>query len=639
MGVLEDKEQTSPAAAPTLATRARAWLKERATNLGAVATMARQLPAASPGLSAALVVMVAVSCVLPAASTVAGGALLGTIPAAVRSGGLDSPAGHRLVLALVATAAFYGLNQGLAPVTASVSAVLGRRFNGHLRGRVMEATLGPSGIGHLEDPSLQNLVADAQGVGTAQFTPGDAVGPLGSIVTSRLAGTVSGALLLTLHWWLFVVVVGGYFLVLRVATWEFRRHIMSLAENTTEEFRRAGYLRDLGLRPAAAKEVRVFGLDQWLVRRFGHEWAEAVALSRHERNRHRWVLYLSIIAAGGIGLFAYVVIGYAGLHHQITLGHLSVLILAVQGADTIVTISDQWLRLNYGAAAVPRVLELERKAATATTTGHLSADGLPVRSIRFEGVGFAYPGTTRDVYSGLDLEIEAGRSLAVVGRNGAGKTTLVKLLARLYDPTAGRVTVDGTSLTDIEAGAWQVRVAAIFQDFVRFQLAAGENITFDSPSVGSAPDRATASLRERAARRAGALELIEDLPHGWDTVLSRQYTDGTELSGGQWQRIALARAMAAVEAGASVLILDEPSANLDVRAEAELYDRFLEMTRGLTTILISHRFSTVRRADRIVVLEEGRVVEDGTHDSLVAADGRYAEMFRLQASLFESEAP
>jgi len=219
--------------------------------------------------------------------------------------------------------------------------------------------------------------------------------------------------------------------------------------------------------------------------------------------------------------------------------------------------------------------------------------------------------------------------MAVVGLNGAGKTTLVKLLARLYDPTSGAVWVDGQDLREVDPTDWQRRIAAIFQDFLRYGLPARDNIGFGG--LAMAGDQ---QALERAAAKAGVLDRIAALPAGWDTPLSRHFTGGADLSGGEWQRVALARALFAVEAGATVLILDEPTANLDVRAEAELYDRFLDLTRGLTTLLISHRFSTVRRADRICVIEDGAVREIGTHGELMALGGRYAEMFALQSQRF-----
>ena len=253
--------------------------------------------------------------------------------------------------------------------------------------------------------------------------------------------------------------------------------------------------------------------------------------------------------------------------------------------------------------------------------------------IRFESVAYRYPGGP-PVYEGLDLDLTAGRSLALVGANGAGKTTLVTLLARLREPTGGRITVDGIDLRDLDARSWQRQVAMVNQDFGRYPLTARENIAFrDLTADGVSGDLDQAAL-ERAAAQVGALEFICALPRGWDTICAPGYRDGTDLSGGQWQRIALARALYAAAKGARVLVLDEPTAQLDIRAEAAFYDRFLDLTAGLTTVVISHRFATVRRAERIAVLDQGRIAELGSHDELLAAGGSYAEMFTMQAARF-----
>ena len=227
----------------------------------------------------------------------------------------------------------------------------------------------------------------------------------------------------------------------------------------------------------------------------------------------------------------------------------------------------------------------------------------------------------------VSLSAEAGQVTCVLGRNGVGKTTLVKLLCRLYDPTSGAVEVDGADIRRFDVDQWRERVAVVFQDFVRLELSMRDNVV--PASIGAGTDPAVDPVVQRALVVAGAEGLAE-----LDRTLSKAYEGGTDLSGGQWQRVALARALAAVELGAGVIVLDEPTAQLDVRGEAEIFERLLDATRGRTTILISHRFSTVRHADCIVVIEHGEVVEQGTHEELMALDGRYRTMFDLQAARF-----
>jgi ATP-binding cassette subfamily B protein len=396
--------------------------------------------------------------------------------------------------------------------------------------------------------------------------------------------------------------------------------------------RHADYFARVLTNAGEAKELRIFGLGTWFGERFERAWMGSMREVWERRSR---ILPMSmgagvpVMVAEGLTLW---LVGSAAMAGQIDLGALLVYAGATLQSFQFGEVSGYDRDVQYGTAALKPQRELERMVRTApelVLPGSLPVDGLPRHGIRFEEVAFRYAEDAPNVFERLTLEIPAGRSLAIVGANGAGKTTLIKLLARLYDPTEGRITVDGVDLREVDARAWQRRVAAIFQDFVHYPLSAYDNIALGA--VERQDDRA---LVEEAARRAGAYELIRELPAGFDTVLAKMFTGGVDISGGQWQRIALGRALFAAAAGAPVLIMDEPTAQLDVRAEAAFYDSFLDLTQGLTTIVISHRFSTVRRADRIVVLERGGVVDDGTHDELMRLGGKYAEMFTLQAQRF-----
>lgn len=589
-----------------------------------------------PRISARLTILLAagtlVAAALPVAITVTSGLLVGSIPRAV-GGGLESQAAQVTLRLLIVAAILIALARALGPAQTALASTFARAVDLHLQERVMAAVGEPSGTAHLEEPATLDLIRNARGVGAEGVLPGDAVRALATLLPSWLQALGSALILVTFRWELGLLWLITWPVVLAVLQREYVR-VGRTAYGQAAAIRRSDYLRDLALTPAAAKELRIWGLGDWLAERFDDAWLAAMRPVWEARKPCRPVVWLATGAVIGANLGAFALLARAAIAGDLGLAALAVYTRAVLDASAFRAFDDPNAHLAYAAVSVPSLLDLERRLAGHEREAWRSiSSALPVAApregIRFEGVGFRYAGQAADVLSGLDLVIPAGRSLAIVGANGAGKTTLIKLLCRMYDPTAGRIAVDGVDLRDVAPADWQRRVAAIFQDFARYHLSARDNVALGAPALA-----ADATRLRAAAEKAGALDLIEALPRGWDTVLSRQYRGGVDLSGGQWQRIALARALFAAEGGARLLILDEPTAALDVRAEADLYDRFLEITAGLTTVLISHRFSTVRRADHIVVLEGGRVAEEGTHDELVARGGRYATTFALQAARF-----
>jgi ATP-binding cassette subfamily B protein len=630
MGKTECSGRQAIAVRPRPFAAAHSWIKRRWDS--PIVQCARLLPEACPWLTAALVFLNLVSAAVPAGIIVATGLMVGSIPAAAHTG-LASAAGHRTLTILGVWGGLMMLGQIGPRLLGASAASAGSRVESRVSERVIAALNRPWSIAHLEDPRTADLLSRVSGLGVGAVGPGVAISGL---VTSRipmaLRSLLSGSLLFAYSWPAGLLLFTAQFLYLR----QVRRGWVEEAKTIlgkTDAVRRIDYYRDLALDAATAKEMRVLGLHSWLGERLGREWAERLQQDWKQRRTNMIGGVVGAIAASLAGLVVYSLLANDAAHGVITIGALVIYLRSAQ-AISLGGITNADYEIEYGAAAVPALRELEAMTAAVSQTSAkvLPADA-PAREIRFENVSFGY-GAGAPVLRDLSLAIPAGSSLAIVGLNGAGKTTLVKLLARLYDPTYGAITIDGVDLSEVDPSVWRGRVAAIFQDFLRFGLSARDNIGF-----GGLTCLGDEAALARAAEKAGVLDRIRALPKGWDTPLMRQFSDGADLSGGEWQRVALARALMAVEAGARLLILDEPTAALDVRAEAELYERFLELTRGLTTILISHRFSTVRRADRICVLDHGAVAELGSHAELVALGGKYAELFALQSQRFtETEA-
>ena len=572
----------------------------------------------------------------PVAFILATSTVVGRVPAAVE-GGLDSPQWQSLQNALLLAGALFVVQQLSWPFQWAAGELVTWRVDDAVRERVAAASFEPVGIGALEDArtldQLAQIVDPDRGIG---FSPGGACAGMLALLSRYVQWGVASILLGVAYTWWAGVAAGLGALAVRVGIRSGVGRLGEFEGRFGGERRRRDYYRDLLATPTAAKEARIFGLATWLGERYRSTALGAVRPVWRARRRIVYVPFLVSIPAWLV-LSGVATIGAAraAAGGELTLGELVFALQAIVLISAFGTFfwNSDWATEN-GLRAYDALERFETAAATQLTAVAPSADptGRPRAEIRFEDVTFGYGDGARPVLRNLDLTISAGRSLAIVGLNGAGKTTLVKLLARLYEPQSGRITVDGIDVREFPAAAWRRRLGAIFQDFVHYELPVRENVGFGAPALLGDDARIRSALTQ-----AGALDLVERLPHGLDTVLSREYQDGAELSGGQWQRVAIARAIAAVDAGAGVLVLDEPTANLDVRAEAAFFEHFLDLTQGLTTILISHRFSSVRRAGRIVVLEEGAVIEDGTHEELLADGGRYAELFRLQAERFASD--
>jgi ATP-binding cassette, subfamily B, bacterial len=569
------------------------------------------LPRADRVLAAAWWVVLALRGVLPALFAIAMGVLIAAVQ---HHGNLAGP------LALLGVV--FVLLQVLAPIHTAISANLGDRTAAWLYDNLMEACVRPPGLGHLEDPKLTNDLSMAR-----DFDLGITGPPLwqgmdfiASGLVEMIGGLASALVLVAYAWWAPLLLAGVW-----LAThWLLRESGVWRDRNTDEvrgAQRDADYLYRLAVDPPAAKELRLFGLAGWTLERFIARRTRLHELQyRATRLREKPVLW-SLLLVLGANLLVFWSLINATLSGHLGLGQIVIYVQAAVGTSMIAFGGLNWA-LDGSAAPVAAVLRLApamRKAGS-LISGIRLAGGMPAREIRLRDVTFAYDSSSTPVLRGLDLTIPAGSSLAIVGQNGAGKTTLAKLLCRLYDPQSGAIEVDGTDLRELDLDSWRSRVTAVFQDFTRFELSLRANV---------APGGASDDMVLTALREAGAADLAD-----LDTILARGYTGGTDLSGGQWQRVALARALCAVRSGAGLVLLDEPTAQLDVRGEAEIFERILDATRRCTTILISHRFSTVRHADRICVLEHGRVVELGTHDELMALGGRYRTMFDLQAQRF-----
>jgi ATP-binding cassette, subfamily B, bacterial len=390
------------------------------------------------------------------------------------------------------------------------------------------------------------------------------------------------------------------------------------------ESRKQMYLETVLAREDHAKEVKLFRIAPLFLQRYRDIFK---SLYKEDRaltiRRETWGLFLGLVGTAAFyGVYAWIAV--ATMQQIISLGEMTMYVLVFKQGQSAVSASLTAIGGMYEDNLYLSNLYEYLEQAGAEDSGTAIAGASPGDGVRFEGVGFQYSGSGRPALADIDLHLQPGGSLALVGENGAGKTTLIKLLTGLYRPTEGRILLDGTPLEEWDTETLRRRIGVIFQDFARYQISVGENI-----GVGDVAHFGDTDRWEQAAARGMADVFIRNLPARYDTQLGSWFKDGQELSAGQWQKIALARAF--MDREADILVLDEPTASMDAAAEAALFEHFRKLTEDKITILISHRFSTVRRADHIVVIENGRITERGTHDELMRLNGHYATLFSLQA--------
>jgi ATP-binding cassette subfamily B protein len=475
-----------------------------------------------------------------------------------------------------------------------------------------------------EDPVFYDRLERARVQATDRLGMIQSIGRLVQQVITAASLSVS---ILVFSPWLLLLLIAG---ILPAFLGESHFAFLGYARNfrQTPVRRELDYLRVLGGSREAAKELKLFGLKDFLIGRFTR-LSDQIYRENVDLARRRLIAgsFLSMIGTAGY-YSAYVYVIWRTVTGSLSIGTLTFLTGAiVQASGNIQQIFSSLSSIADQALFLTDLLAFFEMRPTIRSKPHaLPAPRPIVRGFEFRNVSFRYPGTSRLVLNSLDFHLRAGERVALIGKNGEGKTTLVKLMTRLYDPFEGQVLLDGVDLREYKLEDLYREIGVIFQDFMRYEMTARENI-----AVGRIDEINNLPLLKTAADKSMADEVIERLPRDYEQMLGRRFENGVDLSGGEWQKIALARAYLR---DAQVLILDEPTAALDARSEFEVFQRFAELTAGKSALFISHRFSTVRMADRIVVLENGKIAEDGNHEKLLSLGGRYAEMFEMQAASY-----
>jgi ATP-binding cassette subfamily B protein len=527
----------------------------------------------------------------------------------------------RMVLRLVflegiLVAALSGVQRGLSLCQALLRAQLGQRVNVMILEKALTLELQ-----HFEDSEFYDKLTRARR--EASSRPLSLVMRTFGLVQNAVSLLSFAALLVHFSPWAVVVLLLAGVPAF-IAETKFSGDAFRLFRWRSPETRMQVYLETVLAREDHAKEVRLFGLGARFLQRYRDIFTRLYGQDRAlSIRRDSWGFLLGLVAT--ITLYAaYAWIALAAVARTITLGQMTMYLLLFRQGQAAVAAMLSAVGGMYEDNLYLSTLYEYLDTPVAPPAGNARRGPRPEEGIRFEHVSFTYPGASEPSLHDITLHLPPGSSLALVGENGSGKTTLIKLLTRLYVPDSGRILFEGQDLREWDEVALRERIGVIFQDFAHYQMRVGENV-----GVGDELHFEDQARWRAAAEKGRAAAFIEELPQRYETQLGKWFQDGRELSGGQWQKIALSRAF--MRTGADVLVLDEPTASMDARAEAEVFEHFRKLARNRITILISHRFSTVRMADQIAVLERGRIIEQGTHASLTAAGGQYAQLFALQA--------
>ncbi len=593
--------------------------------------MIRVLHLAGPALLSGFFIALLVNALLPASIAL----VLGDIVSHI-----DVATGDVLATILVPLAIFAGvmiLGQLAEAILEPMEYLIVNRIDGKHRAALSRMIAAVPTIEVLEQSMVQAMIREVEADPRNGYerTPGQGASAQLRWLTGLVGIVFSGLVLARYAWWL------PFLIILPAAVNSLIRDRQNVVVTRLWQHAVAGELhadvwREATVSPGPGKETRVFNLTSWMVNRMQGHIAAA--------NMPLWN-YINRLILDEWSQLVLVVIGLVPAYVAVTLGVLAgATTLAMQtvvlsaGAAVYRDLAGSTIMHNIagGAAILDTMEQLKQKLhapARVTAVSSQPAIVVPQHSagsapgIVFDEVTFRYSQSSCTVLNRLTLEIAPGEALALVGLNGSGKSTMIKLLTGLYTPTSGRILIDGRDLSEIDLVEWRARLAIVFQDFIHYPLSARENVAL-------AGNQATATFLDATTISSGITNVIDRLPHGWSTPLSRSRTDGVDLSGGQWQQVALARALHHVHEGAGLLVLDEPTAHLDVRTEAEIFGSLGELRGRVGHILISHRLSTVRDSDRIVLLSDGRIAETGTHDELMALRGQYQSMFSIQARRF-----